>query len=72
MTAQVLRNILQYNDATLNRHFNTNSREWEEWCNDVVLFVCGMFVVSGGRRGIPIIDLDRVPDANKVWEGTRE
>ena len=71
LTTQVLLNILKYNDAILDHHFNTKSREWENWCCDVIMFFCGMYVTSGGRRYIPIIDLDQVPDAKKVWEGTR-
>jgi len=70
-TTQVLLNILKYNDAILDHHFNTKSMEWANWCDDVTLFVCGMYVASGGRRSIPIVDLDKHPDAKKVWAGTR-
>lgn len=50
--ATCLREILQYDNNTLQLHCRTNSPEWKYWCSDVVIyFICRKILFN---KSIPI------------------
>lgn len=52
--ASCLREILQYDKATLRLHCRTNSKEWKYWCSDVVIyFICRKILFN---KPIPICE----------------
>lgn len=47
-----LREILQYDNNTLQKHCRTNSQEWKYWCSDVIIyFICRKIIFN---KPIPI------------------
>lgn len=47
-----LREIIQYDDITLQKHCDSKSIEWNNWCSDVVLyFICRKIIFN---KEIPI------------------
>jgi hypothetical protein len=49
----ILRNLTRYTDEELERHERDRTPEWDEWCNDAVLFFAYNHVVF--KKGIPAI-----------------
>lgn len=47
-----LREIIQYNDITLQKHCDSKSIEWNNWCSDVVLYYICRKIIFG--KEIPI------------------
>jgi len=50
--------ISQYSDAELNSMYESQCDKWQDWCNDVLLFLCARKVLFGNH--IPICDLDKL------------
>ena len=47
----ILRNLNQYDEPTLNMHYNGKTKEWDNWCTDLMLWYCYNVVVF--NKGIP-------------------
>jgi len=48
-----LEKLTQYDDATLNRHYEGQTEDWQNWCDDVVFFYCLRVVLF--KKPIPIV-----------------
>ncbi len=48
-------NITKYTDEELNQHYEKNTKEWQDWCNDVLLFFTHRYVLFGSKFPIPLI-----------------
>jgi hypothetical protein len=51
--ASCLREILQYDDVTLQKHCKSKSIEWNNWCADVVLYFICRKIIFG--KEVPLI-----------------
>jgi hypothetical protein len=38
-------NLIQYTDEELNSHYENNTQEWQDWCNDVAIYHTSKFVL---------------------------
>lgn len=53
----IYKSLMKYTDRELNQHFEAKDQEWQDWCNDVVLFYAHRFVIFEGRLLIPLMEL---------------
>ncbi len=53
----IYQSLMKYTDKELNEHYEKKDQEWQDWCNDVVLFYTHRFVIFNGRLLIPLIEL---------------
>jgi hypothetical protein len=61
LTDDILQNLLKYSDDELSDHHAQNTQEWQDWCDDVLLLVCNVFVRSGGKVPIPVVNMSDFP-----------
>ncbi len=54
-------NLTKYSDEELNSHYENKTKEWDDWCDDVVLFYAHRHVLFDGKY-IPIMQFT---DENK-------
>ncbi len=52
-------NLTQYTDNELNSHYEAKDQQWQDWCNDVVLFYAHRFVIFNGKMLIPLMELPK-------------
>lgn len=57
MFKKTYENITQYSDEELNEHFEKQTKQWQDWCNDVCLFFCYRYVVFHGKMPIPLMKI---------------
>ena len=62
-----LREILQYDNNTLQKHCRTNSQEWKYWCSDVIIyFICRKIIFN---KPIPICkETPEIPEIPEILE----
>ncbi len=53
----IYQNLIKYTDIDLNKHFEAKDQEWQDWCNDVLLFYSHRFVIFEGKLLIPLMEL---------------
>jgi hypothetical protein len=51
----ILRELHKHTDEQLNAHYEAQSQEWRDWCNDAVLFYAYNAVIF--KKGIPSMEL---------------
>lgn len=49
------RSLTQYTDEEVSDHYNNQTQEWRDWCNDVALFYAARLVLL--KKYIPITQI---------------
>lgn len=50
-------NLTKYSEYDLDQHYQKQTKEWQDWCNDVLIFYCNRYVLFNGSMKIPVVQL---------------